>query len=90
LLTYSRLKYFEHLKYLMGFLDKLKRGIAGGKEKADDAKEAAARAQKSVEDAAEKAKRAVDDSAEKAKRAADRADNAIDDAAGASDELKKD
>jgi F0F1-type ATP synthase membrane subunit b/b' len=65
----------------MGFLDKLKRSIAGGKDKADDVKDAAARAQKTVEDSAEKAKQAVEDSAEKAKQAADKADNA-------SDELK--
>ena len=63
----------------MGFFDKLKRSISGGKEKADDAKDAAARAQKTV-----------DDSAERAKRAADKADNAVDDSANASDELKKD
>jgi F0F1-type ATP synthase membrane subunit b/b' len=74
----------------MGFLDKLKRGIAGGKDKAGDVKDAAARAQKAVDDSADKAKRAVDDSADKAKRAADKADNAVDDAAAASDELKKD
>jgi hypothetical protein len=60
----------------MGFLDKLKRSLAGGKEKADDA---AARTQKTV-----------DDSAERAKKAADKADNAVDDSANASDELKKD
>jgi hypothetical protein len=60
----------------MGFLDKLKRGLAGGKEKADDAKDAAART--------------VDDSAERAKRAANKADNAVDDTTNASDELKKD
>jgi hypothetical protein len=71
----------------MGFLDKLKRGLAGGKEKADDTKDAA---QKTVEDSAEKAKRAAEDSAEKAKRAADKVDNAVDDSASASDELKKD
>ena len=63
----------------MGFLDKLKRSISGGKEKADDAKDAAARAQKTVDDSAERAKRAADDSAERAKRAADKADNAADD-----------
>ena len=63
----------------MGFLDKLKRSISGGKEKADDAKDAAARAQKTV-----------DDSAERAKRTADKADNAAEDVANASDELKKD
>ena len=63
----------------MGFLDKLKRSISGGKEKADDAKDAAARAQKTV-----------DDSAERAKKAADKADSAVDDVANASDELKKD
>jgi hypothetical protein len=68
----------------MGFLDKLKKGIMGGKEKAEDAKDAAARTQKTVEDSAEKAKKAVEDSAEKTKRAADKADNAVD------DELKKD
>lgn len=65
----------------MGFLDKLRRGIAGGKEKADEAKDAAARAQRAVDDSADKAKREVDESADKAKRAADKADNAVDDAA---------
>jgi methyl-accepting chemotaxis protein len=74
----------------MGFLDKLKRSISGGKEKTDDAKDAAARAQKTVDDSAERAKRAADDSAERAKRTADKADNAADDVANASDELKKD
>ena len=74
----------------MGFLNKLKRSISGGKEKADDAKDAAARAQKAVDDSAERAKRAADDSAERAKRTADKADNAADDVANASDELKKD
>ncbi len=59
----------------MGFLDKLKKGILGTKEKADDVKDAAARAEKKVED-----------SAERVKKAADKAD----DAAAASDELKKD
>ncbi|HEY7694691.1 MAG TPA: hypothetical protein VH797_01150 [Nitrososphaeraceae archaeon] len=67
----------------MGFLDKLRRGIAGGKEKADEAKDAAARAQRAVDDSADKAKREVDESADKAKRAADKADNAVDDAANA-------
>jgi len=75
---------------LMGFLDKLKRSIAGGKEKADDTKDAAARAQKTVDDSADRAKKAVDDSADRAKRAADKTDNAADDVANASDELKKD
>jgi ElaB/YqjD/DUF883 family membrane-anchored ribosome-binding protein len=74
----------------MGFLDKLKQAITGTKEKADDTKDAAARAHRTVDDSAEKVKRAVDDSADKAKRAADKADNAVDDAAAASDELKKD
>jgi len=60
----------------MGFLDKIKKSIMGGKEKAaGEAKTAAAKAQK-----------AVDDTAEKAKQAADRADKAVDDA---SDESKK-
>jgi phage-related minor tail protein len=67
----------------MGFLDKLRRGIAGGKEKAGEAKDAAARAQRAVDDSADKAKREVDESADKAKRAADKADNAVDDAANA-------
>lgn len=62
----------------MGFLNKLKKGILGTKEKADDVKGAAARAEKKV-----------DDAADKTKRAADKADKA-DDAAAASDELKKD
>ena len=74
----------------MGFLDKLKRAIEGGKEKADDAKNAAARAQRAVDETADKTKRAVDETADKTKRAADRADNAVDDAADATDELKKD
>jgi chemotaxis regulatin CheY-phosphate phosphatase CheZ len=63
----------------MGFLDKLKKGILGTKEMADDVKGAAAKAEKKV-----------DDAADKTKRAADKADNAVDDAAAASDELKKD
>ena len=71
----------------MGFLDKLKKSIMGVKEEADDTKDAAAR---TVDDSAEKAKRAVDDSAEKVKRAGDKAENAVDDAEAASDELKKD
>lgn len=74
----------------MGFLDKLRRGIAGGKDKVDDAKEAAAKAQRAVDEAADKVKGEVDEAADKVKRAADRADNAADDAANASDELKKD
>ena len=74
----------------MGFLDKLKRGIAGGKEKTDGVKDTAARAQRADDEAADKAKRAVDEAADKAKRAADRADNAVDKADNASDELKKD
>lgn len=74
----------------MGFLDKLRRGIAGGKEKAEDAKDAAARAQRAVDETADKAKRTVDETADKAKRAADRADNAVDDASDATDEMKKD
>ena len=60
----------------MGFLDKLKKGILGGKEKAVD----------KTKVAAAKAEKAVDDSADKAKRAADRAENAVDDA---SEESKK-
>jgi hypothetical protein len=59
----------------MGFLDKLKKAIRGGKENADDAKVAAA-----------KAEAKVDESADNAKRAADKTENAVDDA---SDELKK-
>jgi len=63
----------------MGFFDKLKKGIMGGKDKADEAKVAAAKAEK-----------AVHDTAEKTKRAADKGEKAVDDAADASDELKKD
>lgn len=74
----------------MGFLDKLKKGIMGTKEKADDTKDAAARAHRTVDDSAKKAERAADDSAEKVKRAGDKAENAVDDADAASDELKKD
>jgi len=44
----------------MGFLDKLKKSIMGGKEKADEAKAAAAKAEKAVDDSAEKAKRAAE------------------------------
>ena len=62
----------------MGFLDKLKKGILGTKENAEDVKGAAARAEKKI-----------DDSADKTKRAADKADNAVDDTAAASDELKE-
>ena len=76
--TYSR---------LMGFLDKLKRGITGVKEKADDTKDAAHR---TVDESADKAKRAVDESAERVKRAGDKTENAADDVDAASDELKKD
>jgi hypothetical protein len=61
---------------LMGFLDKLKRSIMGGTEKAAD----------KTKGAAAKAEKAVDDTADKAKRAADRAENAVDDA---SEESKK-
>jgi hypothetical protein len=59
----------------MGFLDKLKKAIGGGKDKADEAKVAAA-----------KAEAKVDESADKAKRDAEKSENAIDEA---SDELKK-
>jgi hypothetical protein len=58
----------------MGFLDKLKKAIGGGKEKADEAKVAAA-----------KTEAKVDESADKANRAGDKAENAVDDT---SDELK--
>lgn len=44
----------------MGFLDKLKKGILGTKEKADDVKGAAASAEKKVDEAADKTKRAAD------------------------------
>ncbi|MDW3667880.1 MAG: hypothetical protein QOA57_07160, partial [Nitrososphaeraceae archaeon] len=63
----------------MGFLDKIKEAIRGGKEKSDDAKMAAA-----------KTEVRVDESADKAQRAADKAENAVDDTSDASDELKKD
>ena len=74
----------------MGFLDKLKQAIMGTKDLADDTKDAAARAHRTVDDSAERAKRSVDNSAEKVKRAGDKAENAVDDADAASDELKKD
>ena len=64
---------------VMGFLDKIKKAISGGKEKADEAKIAAA-----------KTEIKVDESADKAKRTADKAENAVDDTSDASDELKKD
>jgi hypothetical protein len=60
----------------MGFLDKLKQGIRGSKEK--------------VNVAEDRTHKTVDDSAEKIKRAENKAENAVDDAAAASDELKKD
>jgi hypothetical protein len=63
----------------MGFLDKIKKAISGGKEKADKAKIAAAKTEVKV-----------DESADKAKRTADKAENAVDDASDASEELKKD
>ena len=56
---------------LMGFLDKLKQAIMGTREFADDTKDAAARAGRTVDDSAERAKRAADNTAERAKRAAD-------------------
>ena len=74
----------------MGFLDKLKMAIMGAKEKADDTKDAAARAHRTVDDSSERAKRTVDDSSDKVKRAGNKAENAVDDADAASDELKKD
>ena len=57
----------------MGFLDKLKRGIAGGKDKVDDAKEATTKAPRAVNESADKVKGEVDEAADKAKRAADKA-----------------
>ena len=63
----------------MGFLDKIKKAISGGKEKEDEAKIAAAKTEVKV-----------DESADKAKRTADKAENAVDDTSDASDELKKD
>jgi hypothetical protein len=74
----------------MGFLDKLKRAIAGGKGKVDDTKDAAAKAQRAVDEAADKVKGEVDEAADKVKRDVEKADKAVDDAASASDELKKD
>ena len=59
----------------MGFLDKLKSWIMGGKEKAE-------KAGKAVEHGAEKAGRDVEHGAEKVKKDAD-------DESDASDELKK-
>ena len=63
----------------MGFLDKIKKAISGGNEKADAAKIAAAKTEVKL-----------DESADKAKRTADKAENAVDDTSDASDELKKD
>jgi len=60
----------------MGFLEKIKEAILGGK---DEAKIAAAKTEVKV-----------DESADKAKRTADKAENAVDDASDASEELKKD
>jgi hypothetical protein len=64
---------------VMGFLDKIKKAISGGKEKEDEAKIAVAKTEVKV-----------DESADKAKRTADKAENAVDDTSDASDELKKD
>ena len=64
---------------VMGFLDKIKKAISGGKEKEDEAKIAVAKTEVKV-----------DESADKAKRTADKAENAVDDKSDASDELKKD
>ena len=63
----------------MGFLDKIKEAIRGGKEKSDEAKIAAAKTEVKV-----------DESADKAKRTADKTKNTVDDTSNASDELKKD
>ena len=72
-------KYLGWLIEVMGFLDKIKEAIRGGKEKSDEAKMAAA-----------KTGVKVDESADKAKRAGEKAENAVDDTSDASDELKKD
>ncbi len=64
---------------VMGFLDKIKKAISGGKEKADEAKIAAAKTEVKV-----------DEPADKAKRTADKAENAVDDTSDPSNELKKD
>ena len=60
----------------MGFLDKLKQAIMGTKDLADDTKDAAARAGRTVDDSADRAKRAADESAEKVKRAAGESERA--------------
>ena len=66
---------------LMGFLDKLKQAIMGTREFADDTKDAAARAGRTVDDSAERAKRAADDSADKVKRTSSESERAVDNSA---------
>jgi hypothetical protein len=89
-------KYLGLLIEIMGFLEKIKEAILGGKEKSDEAKIAAAKTKAKVDESADKAKRdaaktkvKVDESADKAKRAGDKAENTVDDMSDASDELKK-
>jgi methyl-accepting chemotaxis protein len=61
----------------MGFLDALKKIILGTKEKADDVKDAAARAGRKVDDTADKTKRAADKNND-VKDAAARAERKVD------------
>jgi hypothetical protein len=73
----------------MGFLDKIKRSIMGVRDKSDEIKDAAARANRTVDDSVNRTERAVDDSADRIKRAGEKTKDAVDDTEAASDELKK-
>jgi methyl-accepting chemotaxis protein len=66
---------------LMGFLDKLKQAIMGTREFADDTKDAAARAGRTVDDSAERAKRAADNTADRVKRVSSESERAVDNSA---------
>jgi hypothetical protein len=78
----------------MGFLDKIKKALAGEKDKAGDTKvatikgktkvnEAAAKTETKVNEAAAKTETKVNEAAEKSKRVADKADKGLDDASDA-------
>jgi hypothetical protein len=60
---------------VMGFFDKIKKAISGGKEKTDEVKVAT--------------KKGVDETAKETKQAGNKAEKAADNASDASDELKK-
>ena len=67
----------------MGFLDKIKKALAGEKDKAGDTKVATSKGKTKVNEAAAKTETKVNEAAEKSKRVADKADKGLDDASDA-------